>query len=148
MKLTACLMSRWLQQFLPWLQIYWKRKTVCAFSVVWNSFFLPAKSQLLHQIITWTGYSDSARGADNGHCHGLSAGAGNAGVSPHCDSGQLGLKPCQAAADGSRAHRSRNDRPFCPYWQKQLPNSSSVLDILTTVVNICTWPVCATLVQF
>ncbi|KAK2824067.1 hypothetical protein Q5P01_021242 [Channa striata] len=32
-----------------------------------------AKSLLLCQIITWTGYSDGARGADNGHCHGPSA---------------------------------------------------------------------------
>lgn len=65
---------------------------------------LPAKSQLLHQIITWTGYTDSVRGADNGHCHGLSAGAGNARVSPYCDTSQLGLKQFQGTADGLQAH--------------------------------------------
>lgn len=75
-------------------------------------FFLPAKSQLLHQIITWTSYSDSARGADNGHCHGLSARAGNTCVSPYCDTGQLGLKPFQGATDGLRADWNWNGRLF------------------------------------
>lgn len=73
-----------------------------------NSFFsLQLEIQLLQQIISWTGHSDSARGADNGRCHGLSPRTGNACVSPHCDTGQLGLKPLlkplQRTTDGLQA---------------------------------------------
>lgn len=75
-------------------------------------FFLPAKSQLRHQTITWTNYPDSARGADNGRRHGLSARAGNACVSPYCDTAQLGVMPLQAMADGLREHREGNDPIF------------------------------------
>lgn len=91
------------------------------FSVVWNSFFLPTKSQLLLQIITWTGYTDSTRGADNGHCHGLSAREGNARVSPYCDTGHLGLKPFQATENGLRAQTEMTT----PFAQTENSNYST-----------------------